>query len=169
MAQLSPSLFFMALLNYLCCLSCINILVDYSLENLLTVDIIYMMAVGGTLTFMFWHMYLVLTYCSGNIIVYWYSPDTYIKPLSTSIVQNMDHIIVYQDQYSPKHRSYLCLLIGTSGRHSSQSAFGRLTVNNNSGHCKHHYILFFFSSFIRSVIFFPHRRSAWITKIISEI
>ena len=66
------------------------------------------------------------------------------------------------------------LEIGTSVRRSSRSAFGRLTGNDVSGHYKHHYFLFsflfsFFFSFLFSffpVVYFSHRRSAPIKKLI---
>ena len=38
--------------------------------------------------------------------------------------------------------------IGTSVRHSSQSAFGRLTGNDVSGHFKRHYFVFCFFLFL---------------------
>ena len=50
---------------------------------------------------------------------------------------------------------------GTSGRHFSWSAFWWSTGNDVSGHYKHHYFLFLFS-----VVYFSHRRSALIKKLI---
>ena len=54
---------------------------------------------------------------------------------------------------------------GTSVRCSSWSAFGRLTGNNVSGPYKRHsflFSLFLFFFFFFSVVYFSHRRSAWI-------
>ena len=56
---------------------------------------------------------------------------------------------------------------GTSVRCSSRSAFGRLTGNNVSGHYKRHYFPFLFSFFF-SVVYFYHRRSARIKKLIQR-
>ena len=54
--------------------------------------------------------------------------------------------------------------IGMSVWRSSRSAFGRSTCNDVSGHYKRHYFLLFFLLF--SVVYFSHRRSARIKKLI---
>ena len=55
---------------------------------------------------------------------------------------------------------------GTSGQRSSQSAFGRSTSNDVSGHYKRHYFFLFY--FLFSGIYFSHRRSAQIKRITSR-
>ena len=54
------------------------------------------------------------------------------------------------------------IIIGTSVQLSSWSAFGRSTGYDVSGHYKRHYFLFF----LLSVVYFSHRRSARIKKLI---
>ena len=56
------------------------------------------------------------------------------------------------------------LIIGTSVRRSSRSAFGRSTGNDVVATIN--VIIFFSSSFLFSVVYFSHRRSARIKKLI---
>ena len=57
------------------------------------------------------------------------------------------------------------IIIGTSVQLSSWSAFGRSTGYDVSGHYKRHYFLLFLF-FLLSVVYFSHRRSARIKKLI---
>ena len=75
--------------------------------------------------------------------------------------------LLSHNEFSIKFFLVLIFKIGTSVRSSSWSAFRRSTGNDVSGHKKQHYFLFFsFSFFSFPVVYFSHRRSARIKKLI---
>ena len=85
------------------------------------------------------------------------------KSLDTTVIQQRIPIklnkfdnIKIQGVFTCNFTSLLSILIGTSGRRSSRSAFGRSTGNDVSGHYKRHYFLFFLFflfSFLRRELF----------------